>query len=466
MTTPRRLRRAAADAERDPFWNNVSLLFKVNGTNTTRDNRAVTWRNHNNAATAFESYGVTVGFSSRSPFNNDFGSLASWNTTQSTFLNFPTGITQLSIASDFTLEFWAMIPSGTSQTGNDNRAWQSGTGALSLGIIDGAWRLRSGGTSITGSIPNATDGSWRHIVLMRSGTTLTAYANGSQFATTTLSGTVDFNGMQLITAGSTQFRGYISNFRLSNTPMYSTSGFQSPNSRLSWINGSTRALFYGDEGVFYDYGPQRIPVMQRGSAQPTTGLAAQIRDSSIRRFTGVDTIQGLTTGNSEDAFLLPPTNSTFFTTDSLVCPGDYTWETWYRIPTGVTQPTIAMFAWNDIGPFELRSNSSAGANRINLNGPGITSTTDVRDSLWHHLAVVRTGTASGNVRMYIDGQLIGSGTNTTSVQFTGNTNPGRMIGSANGFFVPPGNFDSIRITKGVARYTANFTAPIRPFPTL
>jgi hypothetical protein len=67
--------------------------------------------------------------------------------------------------------------------------------------------------------------------------------------------------------------------------------------------------------------------------------------------------------------------------------------------------------------------------------------------------------------MYIDGQLEGSNTSTTTVQFSGNTSPGRLIGSANGFYVPPGNFDSIRITKGVARYTANFTVPALPFPT-
>jgi hypothetical protein len=458
MTTPRRLRRAADSGKADPYWSNVSLLLRTNQRSTSTHNRAVYYKNHNNVNTIFDSHGLTMGFSSQNPFTNDFGSLVSWNTGQGTFLNFPTGVTELGGFSNFTIEFWAMIPSGTSLASTDTRAWQTGTGSISLGVINGEWRLRSGSTTITGSGPNAADGAWRHMVLMRSDNTIRAFANGSQFASATLSGSVDFNGMQLITAGGTQFRGYISNFRLSDTDIYSTSGFQSPTSRLSWQNGPTHALFYGDEGAFYDYSPVKIPIMQRGSAQ--------LRDSTTRKFTGLDTMQGQTTGNTEDAFLIPPfTGNTFNSNDALTCPGDYTWETWYRIPTGVTQPTIAMFAWNDIGPFELRSNAGAAPNRINLNGPGITSTSDVRDSLWHHLAIVRSGTASGNVRMYIDGQLEGSNTSTTTVQFSGNTSPGRLIGSANGFYVPPGNFDSIRITKGVARYTANFTVPALPFPT-
>lgn len=82
---------------------------------------------------------------------------------------------------------------------------------------------------------------------------------------------------------------------------------------------------------------------------------------------------------------------------------------------------------------------------------------------WYHTAVTR---ASGTVRAFADGVQIGSDvTNTEDI--SGSTGV-LMIGALN--FGPiqhlNGWLDELRITKGVARYTANFTPPTFPFVTM
>ena len=77
---------------------------------------------------------------------------------------------------------------------------------------------------------------------------------------------------------------------------------------------------------------------------------------------------------------------------------------------------------------------------------------------WHHLAITRSGTT---LRGFVDGTQIGSDI-TSSLSFDAyNTDPLR-IGFGNdgrGNFYWDGYMSDIRITKGLARYTANFTPP-------
>jgi hypothetical protein len=77
---------------------------------------------------------------------------------------------------------------------------------------------------------------------------------------------------------------------------------------------------------------------------------------------------------------------------------------------------------------------------------------------WYHVAFCRQGST---VYGFVDGVQIGSGANT--VNYTSPT--GLTIGNA--FSLPAGwigYIDDLRITKGVARYTANFTPRSRAFP--
>lgn len=81
---------------------------------------------------------------------------------------------------------------------------------------------------------------------------------------------------------------------------------------------------------------------------------------------------------------------------------------------------------------------------------------------WRHVCACRSG---NTLRLFVDGTLITEAGFTTTIQDTSNT---VRIGAAEfdatykGYYT--GYIDDLRITKGVARYTANFTPPAVPFP--
>jgi hypothetical protein len=82
---------------------------------------------------------------------------------------------------------------------------------------------------------------------------------------------------------------------------------------------------------------------------------------------------------------------------------------------------------------------------------------------WAHIAVVRHGS---NLRLFLDGVQVGTtGTITGSLFDTqGGCQIGRIDIPSGGQYVLDGYVDEFRATKGVARYTTNFTPPTAPFP--
>ena len=90
----------------------------------------------------------------------------------------------------------------------------------------------------------------------------------------------------------------------------------------------------------------------------------------------------------------------------------------------------------------------------------IESFNPVQDTL-HHIVVARDGT---DLRMFDNGVQIGTPT-TNSTNINGGT-AGMQIGALIlGVQSIRGNIGAVRITKGVARYTANFTPPTEFYPT-
>lgn len=73
---------------------------------------------------------------------------------------------------------------------------------------------------------------------------------------------------------------------------------------------------------------------------------------------------------------------------------------------------------------------------------------------WYHVALTRQGTV---YRVFVDGVM---GTNSTKTgNFVVNTTDVLKIGQSGRYEDFNGHIDDVRITKGVARYTANFTPP-------
>ena len=90
----------------------------------------------------------------------------------------------------------------------------------------------------------------------------------------------------------------------------------------------------------------------------------------------------------------------------------------------------------------------------------ITGAGTINTNTWYHIAVSRNGTST---RLFVDGIQLGS-------TYTGASNlsvaPTRPMIGGNGTsttYMHNGYIDELRVTKGVARYTANFTPPIAAY---
>lgn len=81
---------------------------------------------------------------------------------------------------------------------------------------------------------------------------------------------------------------------------------------------------------------------------------------------------------------------------------------------------------------------------------------------WTHIALVRSGS---DVTVYAGGTSVATGTSSADLL---STQPVTIGASSHSKFIADeqydGRIDELRITKGVARYTAAFTPPATPFP--
>jgi len=156
--------------------------------------------------------------------------------------------------------------------------------------------------------------------------------------------------------------------------------------------------------------------------------------------------------------------------------GDFTIEFWFNIPAGASgSPYGKTFVSNEnnvwsAGAFSLYALASATQfrpsfwiNEFSASVPILLPTSgDYRDGNWHHLAVVRRGSAFS---MYIDGTLAASGTHSGNC---GSSSRNLMIGdnlANNGGdrnFL--GKLDDLRISQ-FARYVSTFTPPTAALPT-
>ena len=82
---------------------------------------------------------------------------------------------------------------------------------------------------------------------------------------------------------------------------------------------------------------------------------------------------------------------------------------------------------------------------------------------WQHFAVVREGST---MTLYIDGTARGTGSNSTDFNRNRPFRLGNLHNaSSNGGYGFPGYIDDFRVTKGLARYTSNFTPSSAAHPT-
>lgn len=142
-------------------------------------------------------------------------------------------------------------------------------------------------------------------------------------------------------------------------------------------------------------------------------------------------------------------------------PGQFTFEWFYRC-SGASAATTYEVPW--YGPNVISQIGTTNSNKWIINGiaGAIFSDSNAYDLQWHHVAFTRD--SSNVLRFFYDGveRVASSSTSATSYTF-GNAIQFGGAGASDNY--SNGNWDQIRLTTGVCRYTSSFTPPTGLFPT-
>lgn len=191
-------------------------------------------------------------------------------------------------------------------------------------------------------------------------------------------------------------------------------------------------------------------VATQGSFALSTAAAVSVGGSIS--FAGTTTSRVVTSGSS-DATLQFGT-------------GSFTIEWWQRMSTGAS--SFPRVFEQSGGPMVSMEGSSASRTFYFWAGASFTSYGSLTSSLnetWNHFAVVRSGSASGNLKVFRNGTQLGSA-NTVTTNFAqttpinvGNRTAGNLASEAYS-----GSITNFSWTKGVAKYTGSFTptGPLTP----
>jgi len=285
-------------------------------------------------------------------------------------------------------------------------------------------------------------GEWTHFAICRSGSTLYPFKNGVLGTTTSISQTLNNPSSNVniggAVAGSGMWNGYIANLRvLKGTALY-TSNFTPPTAPVIAITNTSLLTDFTNAGIFDNAMMNDLETV--GNAQISTSVYKYGTGSLYFDGTG----DGLFTRTTPDLVL---------------GTGDFTVEFWINLAANLVSfaKIIQMGTTGDAFTIETQSTTNL------LTVTNFTSTvyfyssTALTTGSWIHVAATR---ASGTLRLFQNGTLVGSAANT--VNFT-NSGSGVYIGQSSLGTGMNGYIDDLRITKGYARYTTTFTPPTAAF---
>jgi hypothetical protein len=153
------------------------------------------------------------------------------------------------------------------------------------------------------------------------------------------------------------------------------------------------------------------------------------------------------------------------TTDFQFGTGNFTIEGWTRVnmvtskANGVFQQATTLFPNSTSNTVAFGTQNNVW--QIYAKNAQALSTATLAADIWYFFALVRNGTTT---RLYIEGVSVIEVT-ADSTNYTGQVlGIGSIFGTSSTSL--NGYIDELRITKGIARYTANFTPPTAPFPDI
>ena len=202
--------------------------------------------------------------------------------------------------------------------------------------------------------------------------------------------------------------------------------------------------FDGADGAtsFTDFSPSHHTITPAGTAQV---------DTAQSKFGGAS----LLLDGSGDYLTVPDHANWDYGT------GDFTIDYWVRFNSVSNDQAMVASQIGNGGMGILIRFGSAGASGVSvfINSTEYTFTWTPSTNTWYHVALTRSGT---NLRAFIDGTQVGT-TQTNSTDITGSTavfTVGARNGGGNAL---NGWLEELRVSKGIARWTTNFTPPTAPY---
>jgi hypothetical protein len=352
---------------------------------------------------------------------------------------------------DFTFECWVYRTDYSTGSGTIYSRWQGSPYAgLRLGVNTTGVAYFYNITTLYGT-PTGTvrKNEWTHIAWIYDATgassgNVTIYVNGEvALNTTAVSGGVSdastntdvYVGTLNVYPTQGELHGYLSDFRFVRGTLLYTSAFTPPTAPLTAITNTELLLNFQDAGIYDRTGLNNLDTV--GNAQI---------DTAVKKY-GTGSMEFDGTGDYLDTV---STEALTFGT------GDFTIEFWINTSNNgnIMNPSTATGSgyWGLL----MQSGNLRWNNSYAVTNLWQISASAIQDGSWHHVAISR---ASGSTKIFYDGTLQSTQADTTNYSGTG----AWRIGSGN-LAAFNGYLDDFRITNGVARYTANFTAPDAELP--
>lgn len=438
----------AGPAATDIYWNNVVALLHMDGADastTWTDATGKTWTGAGVAEidTAVSKFGGAAGYFSTNgristPTNSDF--------------NFGTG--------DFTIEWWQWWDSNGIYQNPFSMGYNATGGIFVQNNANGRYSLYTSLANLIGTEPvGANTNQWYHYAVTRQNGVGRIYRDGVE----TVSGTMtdSITGAQPFyigadDAGSYGVRGWIDDFRVTKGVCRYPNGTTFTPPAAAFAEGQTTDPDFASVTALLHFdGADAATTIIDQTGRAWTAVGSAQLDTAQARF-------GATSVN------FPSAGSVITGADDAglrMGAGDFTIEFFLRFNSISGAQTIMSKGYGRGNGWILQTGSGDGKLNFYV-GAGTTvcaDTAGMSAGLWYHIAIVRSGSA---VTIYRDG--LASSTGTSSLDLASSVTP-MVIGGGNSFdnysaFNVDGWIDELRVTKGVARYTATFTPPAQPLP--
>ena len=362
------------------------------------------------------------------------------------------GSAALGTTGDLTLEAWVYVNSVSNYAGIFSMRNSVNSDGLAINILNTGYL----DFSIDGSSAGEYTGTlaplrqWCHVALVRSGSStnnVSCYLNGnrvgqftSNFNTNGASNAAIVGRYYATGADQYNLNGYIGSLRyVVGTALYSGTTLTVPTAPFTAIANTAILLNYTNggitdataKGLFETVGSAQI-----STAQSKFGGSSMLFDGS-------------------DDYLVSPASVNYE-----VGTGSYTIEFW--VYWNVIGNIAMLFGWNGGATGSTFGYTySDGRIGVGINGTNeiVSSSGQATTGSWIHMAFVKNGSTT---TIYKNGVAIASSTtgvwssNTGTATF--NLGGGASASDTNCYI------DDLRITRGLARYTANFTPPTTAFP--